>query len=159
MSVEKAPRLPARRILPSNDAPCDSPRWFHVGSGLSWARVGADAKLQGATCVLTTTLFELAPGGVLHGIKLRLYDSFSGGGITAYRLSLGVADDLTKYVRELDVHQATRDHPYLYEMLCGEGDHFPTQILLTAASEGANLSEAQTGAIDIWALLSATALA
>lgn len=102
-------------------------------------------------------LFQLPGRGIIHGIKIKHEQSFAGGGITAYTVSVGITGTLAKYATAFDVFQVASPTAYqLSSNFSGENDITATQIFATATSTTADLNVATTGLVNIWALLSTT---
>lgn len=64
------------------------------------------ADLQTAATTNNIELFQLPAGGVLHALKLKHSEAFAGTGITDYKVSLGIAGTLGKFVADFDVDSA-----------------------------------------------------
>lgn len=137
--------------FPAVTIPAISPVWTKYTVGF--------AALAAAALTNDVELFQLAAGGVIHAVKIKHSQSFSGGGITSYTLSVGNTVDFNKYSGTAhNVFQATGDTVYkLSSMLDGESHVAPASIRLRAVSVGANLNAATQGTVEIWVLASLAA--
>lgn len=101
------------------------------------------------------TLYSLPAGGVIQMVKTKASVAFTGGSISAYTVSVGIAGTLAKYSTAFDVFQAVGSDTYqLSALFGGEDCSSPTAIKIAATSTGANLSAATAGSVDIWLLVS-----
>lgn len=64
------------------------------------------ADLQTAGLTNNIELFQLPAGGVLHGLKVKHSEAFAGTGITDYKVSVGIAGTLAKFIADFDVDSA-----------------------------------------------------
>jgi len=108
------------------------------------------SELAAASTTNDIELFVLPAGGVFHGYVIAHSQSFTGGAITAYTLSLGVSGELDRYAPPFDVFQAPgptiRQVPASLACLA-EG--VATSVRLAAVSTGDNLNAATTGSVNI----------
>jgi len=122
------------------------PRWVKVTKDYTdFATNGLTNDIEG---------FLLPAGGVIHAVKIKQSTEFTGGGITAYTLSVGIAGDLTKYAAAFDIFQAAGDTVFeVSDTVDGEThDAAGTSIRLAATSVTANLDQATAGEVDVWIL-------
>lgn len=102
-------------------------------------------------------LFTLPAGGVIQAIKLKHSAAFTGGAISAYTLSVGIAASLAKYLAATSVFAAPSATGYVLADtagVAGESHVASTPIKIAATSTGANLSVATAGSVDVWVLWS-----
>jgi hypothetical protein len=99
--------------------------------------------------------FNLVPKGIIHGIKIRPITPFSGGGLSAFTLSVGDINTVDLFASAYDVFQATGSRVYqLSENFYAEDNLNPTSLYVNAVSAGANVNAATAGSVSIFALLS-----
>jgi hypothetical protein len=100
-------------------------------------------------------VFNLEPHGVIHGIKIRHTTPFSGGGLSAFTISLGDINTVDLFASAYDVFQATGSRVYqLSSNFYAEDNTNPTCLYVNGISTSANVNAATAGAATIWALLS-----
>lgn len=129
---------------------------LYTGSCL-WVKVAtlSFSAFSAAALANSIALFVLPAGGVIHGIKIKHTVAFAGPSISAYSISVGIAGSNAKYASAFDVLQAVASNAFqLSDNFIAEDDVSTTQVTATATSVGANLSAANAGAVNIWALLS-----
>lgn len=113
------------------------------------------AQLAAAALTNNVTLLTLPVGGIIHAVKIKHSVAFTGGAISAYSVSLGIAGNTAKYASAFDIFQAVAADTFqLSQVLASESHTATTAILLSAISVGANLSAATAGSVDIWVLKS-----
>lgn len=131
-----------------------------AGAGPAWVRVGAGLyfpAFAAAALSKNLNLFQLAPGQIIHAVKIKHSEAFGGGAISACTISVGIAGSNAKYAAAFDVFQAISATAYQLSTTVGaESAAAATQITATATAVGANLNAATSGQVDIWALLSVT---
>ena len=111
--------------------------------------------LQAAALTNDIELFSLAALGTIHGIVIKHTTAFSGGAITEYRVSIGIAADLEKYTLPFDVFQAIGDTVKdVSSVLDLESFSGVTSIRIAAEAVGANLDQSLAGSVDIYVLSS-----
>lgn len=100
-------------------------------------------------------LFALGAKEFIHEIVISHDTSFTGGAISAYTVSIGVAGNLDKLASDFDVFQAS-GADVAQISTCNEflSKTSSTNIRIRATSVGANLSAATQGAVSIWVLKS-----
>lgn len=106
----------------------------------------------------SAALFTLPAGGVIHAVKLRHGEAFAGGAISAYTLSVGIADAETKYLDAVDVLTAPGDNVLTVSDKNVQGethDAEGTEIRVFATATDDDVADAETGEADIWVLWSA----
>ena len=152
--------------LPSADGTAGQMLSTDGAATLSWATPGGVTPVwtkytvpySSFTAIANTesiTLFTLAAGGVIHGVKIKHSTAFSGGALSAYDVSVGIAGNEQKYAPNFDVFQATGATTYdLTSDLGGEDHGATTAILITATSVGDTLDQVAAGSVDVWVLTS-----
>jgi hypothetical protein len=125
------------------------PQWVKVGNAISYTAFSAVALTN------TISLFLLPPAAIIHGIKVFLKTSFTGGSVSAYTISVGDGSTAGLDASAFNVFQAPGPNVYqLSSNFGGESLIVATQIYATATSVGANLNAATAGTVDVLALLS-----
>lgn len=113
------------------------------------------AQLAAASTANDIELFSLAAGEVVHAVKIKHSAAFTGGGASAYTLSVGIAGNLTKYASAFNVFQAPGNTVLQLTNVVGTENHgAATSIRLAAVSTGANLDLITAGSVDVWVLTS-----
>ena len=116
----------------------------------------ADFAFAGLTNAIT--LLTLPAGAIVHKVKVKHSAAFSGGGITAYTVSVGITGNLTKYAAAFDVFQAVASTTQAVTTPSDANaptDHLATTaVKANATSVTANLDQATTGSVDIWIVYS-----
>ncbi len=111
--------------------------------------------LQAAALTNDIELFSLAALGTIHGIVIKHTVAFAGTGITAYRISIGVAADLEKHSLPFNVLQAIGDTVKdVTSVLDLESFSGATSIRIAAEAVGANLDQSSAGSVDVYVLSS-----
>lgn len=104
----------------------------------------------------SAALFTLQPREVIDAVVIKHSASFTGGSITAYTISVGLAADNDQYATALDVFQAPADDDTAssYSALGPFLEHWTstTPVLAYATSTGGNLDTATAGSVDILVL-------
>lgn len=102
------------------------------------------------------TLFNLPAGAVIHAIKTKHSTSFTGGGLSAFTVEVGVAGDTSRYTpAPFDVFQATGDTVLdTFNVIGSEDQANPTAILITATATGDTVAAAAAGDVVVWVLVS-----
>lgn len=128
------------------------PRWVKVGNAI------AHTALQAAALTNDIELFVLPAKGVIHAVKIKHSVAFSGGAISNYLLSVGVAGTLAKYAAPYSVFGAVAETAFGFTAQAGAETHNASgkSIRLAAESVGANLNASAAGTVDVWVLYSAT---
>ena len=125
----------------------ETPRWFKFTKTFT--------TLSAAATTNDIELFSLPAGGVVHAVKIKHSAAFTGGAISAYTVSVGIAGNLVKYSAAQNVFQAPGNTVFLLTATTGTENHgAATSIRLAATSTGANLNAATAGSVDVWVLLS-----
>jgi hypothetical protein len=134
--------------LAASVAPISIPRWTKYTK--------AYADFSAAALTNSITLFTAPAGAVIHSVKIKHSTAFSGTGITAYRVGLGIAGALQGYATDFNVFQAVTSTQFQLSNILASEDHGGTwDVKATATSVGANLDAASgTGSVDIWVLIS-----
>ena len=100
-------------------------------------------------------LVELPAAAVIHAVKIKHSAAFTGGIISAYTLSVGIAGVLAKYAPAFDVFQAPGNAVQQLTEIAGTENHAAvTSLRLAAVCVGADLDAATAGAVDVWVLWS-----
>lgn len=127
----------------------DTPKWYKVGAAVSYTT------FQTAATGKNNTLFSLPAGSIIHAVKLKHSTAFAGALISAMTLSVGISGTVDKYASAFDVLQAVSGTAFELSQSMGTESHTAdTDITITAASTGANLSALSAGAVDVWAFIS-----
>jgi hypothetical protein len=101
------------------------------------------------------TGYALPAGAVIHAVKIYPTTSFTGGGLTSYRIEVGVSGVLNKYASSFLVSGAVSGTNFQVTSVVGsENQLASTPILFTATGTGANLDQATQGSVDIYILVS-----
>ena len=115
----------------------------------------AETAFTAAATTEDIELFALAAGGVIHGVKVKHSASFTGGGLTAFTVSVGISGELAKYASAFDVFQAAANTTFQLSNSFGSENHgATTSIRIAAASTTANVADATAGSVDVWVLVS-----
>lgn len=97
------------------------------------------------------TLFTLAPGAIIEGVKIKHSSEFTGGAISTYTLSVGLTGDSSKYASAFDVFSAVGSTNFqLTQDFFSEDHDNPTTVIVKALSQGDNLDQAAQGNVEIW---------
>lgn len=119
------------------------PRWVKFTKSFSDFAV--------ANTINSINLYELAPAGIIHAVKIKHSESFN---ISNYKIAVGIAGALDKYASYFDINQTPGDTIFqLSNGLFSENHANPTQILVTAKADS-NLDTATSGQVSIWLLIS-----
>lgn len=95
-------------------------------------------------------LFELGTDEILEKVRIKHPESFRGGALTAYTVSVGVPGDLTKYGSAFDVFQEVLPRNLqLTNVLGGVEENQRASIRVQATATGGNLSLATQGTVEI----------
>jgi hypothetical protein len=96
-------------------------------------------------------LFVLPSGAVIEGVVVKHNTAFTGGGLTAFTISVGVAGELDKYSSDFDVFQAVSATAFQSSQVQEIGSFGgTTSIRANAKSTTANVADATAGSVDIW---------
>jgi hypothetical protein len=141
---------------------------YPLGTTLAWTKFGTVTFRDFSTAALTNTLnlFLLPAGNIIHMVRIKHGESFTGGSIATYTLAVGISGTAGKYASAFNVFQSVSDTHYQDScpqagLNCAaavsgsENFGSAVQIIATAVSTVANLSAATAGWADIWGLLSA----
>lgn len=97
------------------------------------------------------TLFTLAPGAIIEGIKIKHSTNFSGGSISTYTVSVGLSGNDSKYASAFNVFSAPGSTNFqLTRDFVSEDNDNPTTVVIQAVSGGGTLDQASQGNVDIW---------
>jgi hypothetical protein len=130
-----------------NVNPSSVPQWFR--------RTLKAVDLSAAATSNNVRLMSLPKGGVVHGVKIKHSQAFSGGAIASYTLSVGVTGNNTKYASAFDVKQAPSATAFQMTSDFGSESHdLAVDLTVSAVSTGANLSVSTSGVVDVWVLMS-----
>lgn len=100
------------------------------------------------------SLFTLPVAGVIHAIKIKHSNSFTGGGASFYKVSVGIVGDLDKYISPFDVFTPSTDDNFeISNSFQSESHGFTTDVRLSVESD-VNLDTINTGLVDVWLLVS-----
>lgn len=104
---------------------------------------------MGATAVGTQTVFSLAADDILSGLVVKHSASFSGGGISAAKLKVGIPGNEDKYLAEFDVLQSTGAGVCSLSQLL-ECEFSATSLIIVLSLTGGNLNALTRGSVDIY---------
>lgn len=109
-------------------------------------------QLQAAALSNDIEIASLAPGEIIHGVKLKHSALFTGPAITNYFLSLGFAGGLQDLLIEYDVKTtAVGDTNFAVAHTFDTRNHAAAvSVRIAARSVGANLSTSTGGSVDVW---------
>jgi hypothetical protein len=125
-----------------------NPRWIAIAN-LTFADFTAAAASQ------QIPVFNLAPHGIIQGMKIRHTTPFAGGSLSAFTVSVGDLGTVDLFASAFDVFQATGSRVYqLSSNFYAEDNTSPTCLYVNAIATGGNVNAATAGAVNIWALLS-----
>ena len=135
--------------------PCSSLE-VNPNAGLQWfRRTLKNSDLVAASTSHNLRLMTLPKGGVVHGVKIKHSQSFSGGAISAYTLSVGITGNNAKYASAFNIKQAPSATAFQMTSDFGSESHdLDVDLTVSALSTGANLSVSTSGVVDVWVLLS-----
>lgn len=113
-------------------------------------------QFQAAALANNIEAFSLQPKYVLHGMILRPTTQFAGTGITDYKISVGLALDLERYVLLFDVDTAPSNTNHAEGGPIFEMPNFgaATSIKIAALAAGANLNQSTAGVVDLYVYMS-----
>lgn len=101
------------------------------------------------------TVAALPAGGVVQGVKIKPTESFAGGTISTYTISVGIVGNTEKYAEAFDVFQSTGGKVYqLSQDFDSENNDSAVNLIAQASSLGDTLDDASQGTVDIWLLIS-----
>lgn len=107
--------------------------------------------LSAAALTNNIEVYSLPAGTVIHAVLVKHSTLFSGAGITDYKVSVGIASDLTKFSGAFEVDTAVSGTNFnMAQVLAMESTTGATSIKLAATSVGANLSAASAGSVTVW---------
>ena len=137
--------------------------WSNTNGGTTWVEKGSAATSwqefiftysNFSTAALTNTLNVVnLVGKTISQTRVKHSAAFSGTGITAYTVKLGVAGELDRYSSEFDVFQTASASALKRSIVNLEED---VSVKITAESTGANLDQASTGSVSVKLLLTDT---
>ena len=124
-----------------------------------WQKVTvAETAFTAAATTEDIEVFSLPAAALIHAIRIKHSASFTGGGLSAFTLSVGIGGDLVKYAPAFDVFQAPGSTVSQVSSIVDDEDQSSsTSIRLAAASTDANVADATAGSVDVWLLVSQTA--
>lgn len=100
-------------------------------------------------------LLSLPAGGIIHDVQIKHSAAFTGGAITAYTVSVGIAGTLNKYLTAFNTFQAPGNTVFAFGGVRNmENSGSTTSIRAAATSTGANLNAATAGSVTIRVLRS-----
>lgn len=124
------------------------PRWVKVSK--------THTDFAAAATTSTINLFTLAAGSIVHSVKVKHSATFTGGGVTAATLSVGIAGTLTKYVNAHNVFQATGDTVLAIGPSTPTAENHASTVTVqaTLTTTTANTNALTSGTVDVWILYS-----
>jgi len=112
-------------------------------------------QFQAAALSNNIEAFSLGAKTVIHGMILRPTTQFAGTGITDYKISVGIAADLERYLLLFDVDTApaatNHNEGMIFEM---QNFSAAVSIRIAALAAGANLNQSTAGVVDLYVYLS-----
>lgn len=122
----------------------------------AWFRVRIDSTAFKAVATTENiALFSLPASGLVHAVAIVPRVAFSGGGVTAYTLSVGITGTLAKYAAAFNVFQAPGATVFQLTTTQGmESVTALTSLRVAATSTTANLSAVTVGSCDVYLLMS-----
>lgn len=126
-----------------------TPQWIKITKSYS--------DFSAAALTNNIEIYSLPAKGVIHAAVIRPTQSFTGGIISAYTISVGINGNLTKYAAALNVFQAVTNTVFglgvnMAPVVENFGD--TTSVRAAAIAIGANLDAAAQGSVDIFLLVS-----
>lgn len=118
------------------------PQWTNVTKTYSDFSAAATTK--------DIEIFSLPAGGVIHGVKIKHSTAFSGGSLTSYTVSVGLAGDLDKYASAFDVFQAASDTTFQMSQNFVSENHGAVSSVRAEATGSHNLDTATAGSVTFW---------
>ena len=108
------------------------------------------ADLTAAATTRDIHLFTLGTDEIIEKVRIKHSQSFRGGALTAYTVSVGVTGDLAKYGSAFDVFQEvlTRNQQ-LSSVLGGLEENDRASLRVQATATGGNLDAATQGVVEI----------
>ena len=135
------------RAMPGTVAATGTPRWrkFSV----------SESDFTAAATSEDIELFQLGAGELIHAVKIKHSASFTGGLLSAFFLSVGIAGDLSKYAGAFNVFQAAANDTFqVTDSFSSENHGAATSIRVEATSVDDDVVDATAGAAEIWVLVS-----
>jgi len=107
-------------------------------------------QLQAAALTNDIELWSVPARTIIHGVVFEPTVIFAGAGITDYKIGLGIAGNLSKYMAFVDMDIAVSATNFFTSDILGAESTSGTYSLRVAArSIGANLSASTTGTLNI----------
>ncbi len=123
------------------------PQWIKITRGF--------ASLAAASTTPTFSMYTLPIAGVIHAVKIKHSTAFSGGGVTSYKVSVGISGNNTKYHGlSNELAGAPSGTNMTIASTVGQEDHGATADIIVAVTCNVNTNLATAGSVDIWILVS-----
>lgn len=103
--------------------------------------------LAAASTTSNVELYKAKATEIILATQIKHVTPFRGGAITTYTLSLGVANNLTKYGSAFDVFQPAIGRAYQVSLTIDSEDS--VAVRLSAVSTGGNLNAATQGEVEV----------
>ena len=111
----------------------------------------AHTALQTAGTTNDLELFSALTNASIERIVIKHSTAFSGGAISAYTISVGIATDLGRYATAFDVFQTIGDDVKQASLVINvESFSGVSSIRISAVSTSADLDQSVAGSVDIW---------
>lgn len=101
----------------------------------------------------STLPFIIPQGGVVMGVKVHATTSFTGGGVTAMTMSVGVTGTVTALTSAFDIFQATGNTVVQETPVFKSTTIAPISIVAAFTSTTANLNLLTAGSVDVYICL------
>ena len=107
-------------------------------------------QLQAAALANDIELWSVPARVIIHGVVFEPTVQFAGVGITDYKMSLGIAANLPKYMAFVDVDNAvSASNFFTSDILGAESTSAVYSLRVAARSIGANLSASTAGTLNV----------
>jgi hypothetical protein len=129
--------------LPDGLADSTTPVWTKYSIGY--------AALAAAATTNNITLLTLPAKTLITRVVIRHTEAFSGGSLSSYTISVGIAGTLAKYCAAFDVFQAVSGTAFGVSTVAQTLESFTSDTAIKVAAVGShNLNTATTGSVDIY---------
>lgn len=127
-----------------------------LDSSIKWIKINKSyVDFQTSVLINNIELFVIPEGTTIHGIITKHSNSFLGGLISDYTISVGIPSDLTKYTVPFSVFTIPSNTNFqLSENFYIENWGASTSIRAQSISTGANLDQATQGEVEFYILVS-----
>lgn len=125
--------------------------WVLSTGGYFWQSITLPySDFQALSTSEVVALFSIPPGAILNGLTIKHSTAFSGTAITDVQMSIGTGADATKFIDGFDVFSTVSDQNFDYinpNYIASWAN--TTQVNISAAAVGANLSALTAGSVTI----------